>query len=187
MVSIPVTPSSSHFILPSLSRIRAISRHVITMSECARRRCEWNVKNWPQIRFRIMWRWALRTRIIWILNPGGRGKEFHASAFKDLAIATWKLLGWKVVGWRRQKLRIWRRKCTESILLCFVLTDLCVASISDNLRTTVIAQPRTRLAVNRMIAQNFKSLLIHEKSNWLLFFCFWFLFQRLADQIGYET
>jgi len=114
-------------------------------------------------------------------------KRISRICIKNLAIATWKLLGWKVVGWRRQRLRIWRRKCTESILLCFVLTDLCVASISDNLRTTVIAQPRTRLAVNRMIAQNFKSLLIHEKSNWLLFFCFWFLFQRLAEQIGYET
>lgn len=180
-------PSSSHFILPSLSRIRAISRHVITMSECARRRCEW--KNWPQIRFRIMWHCTLRTCVItfWILIPIMGKRIYSRTYIKDLAIATWKLLGWKVVGWRRQRLRIWRRKCTESILLCFVLTDLCVASISDNLRTTVIAQPRTRLAVNRMIAQNFKSLLIHEKSDWLLFFCFWFLFQRLADQIGYET
>lgn len=59
-----------------------------------------------------------------------------------------------VVGWRRQTVRKWRRKCTESILLCFVLTDLCVASISDSLRTTIIAQPRTRLAVNQMIEQN---------------------------------
>lgn len=149
------------------------------------------VKKLTAIRFRlceIMWHWTLRTCVItfWILIPL-MGKRISHICIKDLAIATWKLLGWKVVGWRRQRLRIWRRKCTESILLCFVLTDLCVASISDNLRTTVIAQPRTRLAVNRMIAQNFKSLLIHEKSNWLLFFCFWFLFQRLADQIGYET
>lgn len=90
-------------------------------------------------------------------------KNFTYPRLKISPLLRENLLGWKVIGWRRQRLRIWRRKCTESILLCFVLTDLCVASISDNLRTTVIAQPRTRLAVNRMIAQNFKSLLIREK------------------------
>lgn len=110
----------------------------------------------------------------------GRGKRnchvacvifFHC----DLAIATWKgVLGWEMLGWRRQRLRIWRRKCTESILLCFVLTDLCVASISDNLRTTVIAQPRTRLAVNRMkrnFRKSFNSLFLKSQTD----FCFLFL------------
>lgn len=99
-----------------------------------------------------------------------RACDFHC----DLAIATWKgVLGWEMLGWRRQRLRIWRRKCTESILLCFVLTDLCVASISDNLRTTVIAQPRTRLAVNRM-KRNFRNPLIHFLKS-QTDFCFLFL------------